>query len=297
MLGKILLVQAMIATSSLVQAEQTPAIHIQYHTGQKVTEFAVQLSGVVLAPNTYWEAIGFNGGYCGMQTGRGSSTKILFSMWHSKNGKARIARKNPDVSDGGFGGEGTGVKTIVDSSGWFTKGATKALAKWMPRMPYTFHVQSKPYRGGGTEITLYIWKPELQIWTFFSSLVRADYPGDGMTGYMAGLNSFLEDFSGNAQQRVGEVHGAWYKTQFGGAWETVKSINSGHGTERGSMFHYVQPVQRGSYQSLRYSTGGSRSDGYPNQMYNGSMNFKPPAPELNSVPTFQGRRRRLGKGQ
>merc|ERR1711935_63710 len=294
MQAKMLLLLAIIATSSLIHAEQTPAIHILYDTPRTVTSFAVQLSAEVLASNTYWEAIGFNNGYCGMQTAGGlfgTSTRLIMSMWHSPFGKARVARVNPLVKVTGFGGEGVGVKTMVDSRAFGASGASKALATWTQSRLYTFHVQSRVSNSGGTEVTMHIYKPEDGRWTFFSSLIRADNPNMGNAGTMGGLNSFLEDFGANRQQRTGRIHGAWYKTNPSSPWQTVTNVFADHGRENGSPNHYVQVENFGQGQVLRYSTGGSRSDGHPNEIFQGPISFKGPIEQLNSAPG-PGRRQR-----
>jgi len=283
---KVLVILAIVATSSLVYGEQAPAIHINYDVSGPVSEFAVQLSGEQVVADTYWAAIGFNGGYCGMQSAQGAEKRMLFSVWNNQYGNSQCLNRNPVTELHSFGGEGTGTQTIVTSAPTSSPGEA-ALANWVLTYVYTFHLSAKQYGANSTEITLHVFKPELGQWTFFASLLRFDQPGDPSIGKLYGFYSFLEDFSATREQRVGKIHGAWYKNQSGAAWETVKSVRTDHGAEQVAANEYAFLVNEESwdYQEIRYSTGGDVKDPYVNTMYNGPVTFKGPPAELNSVPS------------
>jgi hypothetical protein len=72
--------------------------------------------------STYWESIGFNGGYLGLQNNTDTWRRILFSVWdqidadaYKKEGRplppdslVTLVDKGDNINANGFGGEGTG---------------------------------------------------------------------------------------------------------------------------------------------------------------------------------------------
>jgi hypothetical protein len=79
------------------------SIHIGWKT-PVWDQFSAEVTPITWEPTTYYEVIGFNGGYTGIQ-----SHQLLFSLWD-------VNGVSPQVIDKGisrcsnFGGEGTGIK-------------------------------------------------------------------------------------------------------------------------------------------------------------------------------------------
>ena len=64
---------------------------------------------------TFFMAIGFDGGYFGMQVRSPTERWVIFSLWDTNDGqKARVVKKGPNAVEDNFGGEGTGKKTFLE---------------------------------------------------------------------------------------------------------------------------------------------------------------------------------------
>ena len=64
---------------------------------------------------TYFMAIGFGGGYSGIQEREPWMTKVaIFSLWHEGDNKVELLDQGDSVRVSGFGGEGTGLRTLMD---------------------------------------------------------------------------------------------------------------------------------------------------------------------------------------
>ena len=64
---------------------------------------------------TYFMVVGFGpGGYCGIQELHDGRRKAIFSVWNNKNIDVELVEANPEAEVTKFGGEGTGIKTMLD---------------------------------------------------------------------------------------------------------------------------------------------------------------------------------------
>ena len=64
---------------------------------------------------TFFMAIGFFPGYSGIQEREPWMTKVaIFSLWHKGDDKVELLEQGENVRVTGFGGEGTGLKTLMD---------------------------------------------------------------------------------------------------------------------------------------------------------------------------------------
>ena len=283
MISKIILSTFLIlAFSSALVNAAAPAIHIWYNPGDgKYSDFAIQLSGDFIAQNTYWCALGFDGGYSGMQTynatglaeDSGQNTQYVFSQNNTKNGNAQNIWHADEVNIMPFGGEGQGVQ--ASSHG--------LIGTWKEASLYTFHIKARAY-GSGTALTLNVWKPETNQWYKFATHYR---PDDNTTtqGMIDGPYSFLEDYTGNNQQRNGSIHGAWFKTSQTDQWQNVTSIASDYNNPseaNGNEMCFPTADDHSGADRLWYQTGGDHSTGFPSKMWNGTVNF--PAPFWNGTP-------------
>ena len=62
---------------------------------------------------TYFMVCGFNAGYCGIQDLPGGERKAIFSIWNSGPINVELVEANPKAEVSKFGGEGTGIKTMM----------------------------------------------------------------------------------------------------------------------------------------------------------------------------------------
>jgi hypothetical protein len=118
----------------------SPSVHLNYSraTSSKSNDYD-WLYQEVMAPTgftptaTYWEAIGFTGGYFGMQANSDTERRILFSIWdqvdtdkYTKNGLpipeatkdslVSLVDKADYTKANGFGNEGTGGQSYVGAN-------------------------------------------------------------------------------------------------------------------------------------------------------------------------------------
>ena len=62
---------------------------------------------------TYFMVCGFNAGYCGIQDLPGGERKAIFSIWNSGPINVELVEANSKAEVSKFGGEGTGIKTMM----------------------------------------------------------------------------------------------------------------------------------------------------------------------------------------
>ncbi len=136
---------------------------------------------------TYAMAIGFRGGYFGIQTNSESERRILFSIWspHVTDDPSTIPEdlrvvcldKNERTHVGEFGGEGSGGQSYMKYN-------------WKTGQTYRFLMHVKPHGNNKTEFSAYFYFPESERFELIASFLR---PMTDM--YIEGVHSFLENFS------------------------------------------------------------------------------------------------------
>ncbi|MBN2001227.1 discoidin domain-containing protein [candidate division KSB1 bacterium] len=154
------------------------------------------------SPSTYYAAINFTGGYCGLQD-QGTTRTVHFSLWDYFDGDqrivpddaaARILWRGHEVSGSDFGGEGTGVKT------WRTY-------DWKTHQPYRLAVKmtAKPvgmYAGAMRDY--WVFDFQSQEWLHVATLWRADNPTTGRPETDLGeVYTFVEDWAATSE---------WYRS-------------------------------------------------------------------------------------
>ncbi|KAJ3234901.1 hypothetical protein HDU81_001044 [Chytriomyces hyalinus] len=98
-----------VSFSSSVAPHKTRAnsIHVNWDS-PTWTKFRMDLVPHAWPASTYYEAIGIQNGYCGIQNDR-----ILFSMWENGGKNPEVIRKHEKATCADFGGEGTGIQCRV----------------------------------------------------------------------------------------------------------------------------------------------------------------------------------------
>lgn len=93
----------MILGSATPHATRANSIHLSWST-PKWDKFSAEVTPITWEPTTYYEVIGINGGYTGIQ-----SHQLLFSLW-DVNGVSPVVIDKGTSKCSNFGGEGTGIK-------------------------------------------------------------------------------------------------------------------------------------------------------------------------------------------
>lgn len=157
---------------------------------------------------TYGMAIGFHGGYFGMQVCDEGVKKLIFSVWapYATDDPSKIPpekrvivrKKHPLVYTGEFGNEGSGGQSFMNYD-------------WVSGQTYRFLCRIRPVDGGRTEFTSYFFFPESGKWELLCSFLRPE-----TQTWFKGAHSFLESFI--------DVNGHKYRrVNFSNQWAITKS--------------------------------------------------------------------------
>lgn len=168
------------ADNQFYWSRRGPSVHLNYTTPAGNIEW---LYNEVTVPagqdniGSYYMSNGFNGGYFGIQVKSETVRWVLFSVWDADSGaKTVLTGKGADVTDGNFGGEGTGGQSYL-------------VYNWKAGTTYKFLTQIKPDGAGNTNYSSWLYVPELSKWKYIATFKRP-----ATSTYVGGLNSFLENF-------------------------------------------------------------------------------------------------------
>lgn len=157
---------------------------------------------------TYAMAIGFHGGYFGMQVCSKTVRKVMFSVWAPyvtdnpseipEEKLVKVLKKHPQVHAGEFGNEGSGSQSFMNYN-------------WVSGQTYRFLCRIRPAENEKTEFTAYFFFPESGKWELLCSFLRPE-----TQTWVRGAYSFLESFV--------DVNGHKYRrAHFMNQWAVTKS--------------------------------------------------------------------------
>lgn len=199
--------------------------------------------------DSYYMALGFGGGYFGIQRNGPRRRCVLFSVWNAMDGdnnndipedsRVRMIDKGEHVRVQAFGHEGSGQQSILDFP-------------WKNGRTYRFFLHAQPSDEGYVDYSAYLVDTETEACTYMSTLRRPR-----TQQYLSGLHSFIENFNPEHgdQTRKAYYHDVWVKPK-DGDWKPVTEArltndNTGKngirldfygGTENGKFF-----LQNGGY--------------------------------------------------
>jgi hypothetical protein len=184
--------------------------HLTYQLPKDVTATAFynEVTAVTDPVHTYYCAIGFSGGYFGMQVNTKKERRIIFSVWdkadeavsRSKvnlNDRAGLLAKGEGVFAGDFGNEGTG-------------GHSHLVFPWKTGEKQRFLVTVKP-DGDATIFAGFYFRPDTKKWMLISAWRRPR-----TEARLTGFYSFNEDFGHDEEAtRLAKFGNAWVRTADG----------------------------------------------------------------------------------
>ncbi len=197
-----------------------PSVHCSYFTkGHDVEWFYNEVTVPVgYDPiGTYAMAIGFNGGYFGIQTNSKSERRILFSIWSPfetddpsaipEDQRITCLDKHERTHVGEFGGEGSGGQSYMKYN-------------WKTGQTYRFLMHVRPQGNNKTAFTAYFFFPETGKFEKIASFLRPK-----TDTYLRGAHSFLENFSDTRGYipRMAYYGNAWARTA-DGIWFAPEKI-------------------------------------------------------------------------
>lgn len=172
-------------------ARQARSVHLLWRPAEKdLREVVGTVTVKESQPNSYFMAIGFDGGYMGIQDAHGRKVGI-FSIWDpgstgseasakaadvALDKRAKVLYSHPDVSVSRFGGEGTGAKTMF-------------AYPWVVGKPVRFRVTAEADGPDRTTFTGYIGEGTNEMKIASISRQRHGEPPTLRSPY-----SFVEDF-------------------------------------------------------------------------------------------------------
>jgi hypothetical protein len=223
----------------------SPSVHLTFSSSTVSSGTYDWFYQEVLVPEgydplaSYYMAIGFSGGYCGIQTNSNTERRMLFSVWdqidadaYNRNGiplpqdsLVSLVDKASYTQANGFGNEGTGGQSYV---------GTNRIGTWTTGTPvkvlYNKRIQHIPkLNGEGNKPTavISVWykASEEEGWRYIATW-RRPY----VSSYDTGFHSFLENYgwtNGHLPRK------AYYYNSFGrnvstGAWVHFNKAGFSH---------------------------------------------------------------------
>jgi len=220
------------------------SVHLTYPVprGTNVAAFYCEMTGLEEPVATYYMACGWHRGYFGMQVNSKTERRIIFSVWDSggeavsrskvaDSNRVTLVAKGADVYSGDFGNEGTG-------------GHSHLKYNWKTGENQRFIVTAQPTNNTFTIFSGYWFHPEKKVWMLISSWKA---PKDG--GWLRGLYSFSENFSGNNGHLVRKaLYGnQWIRTEAGEWIELTESKFSHDSTGRADRLDRFMGLENGQF--------------------------------------------------
>jgi hypothetical protein len=228
----------------------SPSVHLHYSSTQAPNENLYDwVYQEVLVPPleegfshtaTYWESIGFNGGYLGLQNNTDEWRRILFSVWdqidadaYKKAGRplppdslVTLVDKGDNINANGFGGEGTGGQSYRQHARTWKEGipvkflfnvrkseddcASCPSGKKPTVILSAWYCAYEPDAPGLEDIPA-----ELKGWHYVASWRRPF-----VNSYQGGTGSFIENFgwANGHLPRKGYYYNTYNRNQQTGKW-------------------------------------------------------------------------------
>lgn len=180
---------------------QARSVHL-FYTGPYRTDVTAAAATVTVRksyPGSYFAALVWDGGYCGIQELPRGDRVLIFSVWDpvspqdmtakadnvSEELRARIVYADPFMSATRFEGEGSGAKTM-------------AKFDWKENSPVRFKVESQEDGEDRTMFTCYVMDLEnMADWRKVASISTVRRPG--VAKGLVSIYSFVEDFMRNGE--------------------------------------------------------------------------------------------------
>ena len=194
-------IQYVADTNKFYFGRRGPSVHLRYippiksHIVNFYNEVTVPFGQDVVG--AYFAAIGFHGGYFGIQVNSDEERRILFSVWSAYDTdyperipddfKVKLIESGPEVKVQEFGNEGSGKQSYINYP-------------WKTDVKYKFLVSGSPVDGESTKFTAWFWTPSSSKWKLVASFLKPK-----TATYLSGLHSFSENFKpgkGFVERRV-----------------------------------------------------------------------------------------------
>lgn len=190
-------------------ARAARSVHLQWSAAECET-FSVEVTVGQTTPGSYFMAIGWSGGYFGIQELSDGNKVAIFSVWDPTKGddpkavkpeeRVELLHEGEGVRIKRFGGEGTGGQCMLDFP-WAIGETVRFLVR------AELH-EAPGIVGGKTAYSGWIFDPTQKAWRHLVTF-RTRNAGK----WLRGLYSFVEDFRRDTKS-ADDVR----RAQFGNAW-------------------------------------------------------------------------------
>jgi hypothetical protein len=195
-----------------------PSVHLWYTIPEELQNVEWFYTELLIPENedvigSYFMAVGFNGGYFGIQVNSETERRVLFSIWSPyktddpseipEEYKVKVLKKGEGVYTGKFGNEGSG-------------GQSYKVYDWKAGVTYGFFVGARPVGDGSTDYIAYFRDPNRETLQLIAQFRRPK-----TDSYLKGIYSFLENF--RPEQGIYDRKG-YYTNQWAyanGAWHEI----------------------------------------------------------------------------
>jgi hypothetical protein len=281
----------------------SPSVHLHYSSpnSNENGNYYDWVYQEVLVPEgfsptaTYWESIGFSGGYLGLQNNSDTERRILFSVWdqidadaYNREGKplpadslVSLVDKGDAIQANGFGNEGTGGQSYFRHEKTWKEGIPvkflfnvrkdSADCKTCPSGRKPTVVLSAFFQAYEPGVDVENLPDSLKGWRYVASWRRPF-----VSSYQAGTGSFIENFgwSNGHLPRKGYYYNTYNRNATTGQW---LHFNQNYGTHTDGAVG----------QRIDYEYGVSTDPGHEDKFYmlsGGYGNTKVPTPNSFSTP-------------
>lgn len=224
-----------------------PSCHLNYGVGDRGAEvdwatISVTVPAEYDQEGSYYMALGFSGGYFGIQNNGRGRRNALFSVWNTEDSddpNAVAAENKVQVIDHGegvtakdFGNEGSGKQSFID-------------AGWQADHTYRFLLHAARVDSHSVDYSAWMYHSDTGKWLYLSTLRRPN-----TKKLLTGLHSFLENFSpaqGNKTRRA-YYHDGWAH-RVNGEWVPFKRafLTCDDTGNKGKRLDFNGGVEQGRY--------------------------------------------------
>ena len=191
---------------------------------------------------SYYMALGFGGGYFGIQNNGRGRRQALFSLWNTEDAddpkvvanenKVTVMAHGDGVTARDFGNEGSGKQSFIDVG-------------WLPDVTYRFLLHAARVDSATVDYSAWFYDSVKGEWQYMSTLRRPK-----TKVLITGLHSFLENFDptqGN-KTRKAYYHNAWARTA-DGVWRPLQKafLTCDDTGNRGRRLDFNGGVEQGRF--------------------------------------------------
>ena len=197
-----------------------PSCHLNYGWRRQGKEYDWATISVTVPEESdqqgsYYMALGFSGGYFGIQNNSSDRRNVLFSVWNTQDSddpkavdeehRVQVISHGEGVTAQDFGNEGSGKQSFINGG-------------WVPGKTYRFLLHASRVDETKVDYSAWFYDCVKDAWIYLSTLRRPN-----TKELITGLHSFLENFDPRQgdKTRKAYYHDVWVRAT-DGEWKPVR---------------------------------------------------------------------------